>query len=428
MNDSSLYVLLGIILICLSAFFSASETAYSTMNVMRMRKYSEEDMKGAKKALAIYNNFEMTITTILICNNVVNIAMAAIATIFFVDNFQRLSADQSALASTAFVTIIVLIFGEVLPKNYAKAKPENYAMKTSAIMYMLIKLLKPVSFPIRKINKLFNKKVKHNVSVTEAELRKMIDYIEEEGVIEENESDLVRSALDFDDKIIGDVLTPRTDVIGLDIDSTQEEILEVIYQEKYSRIPVYRETIDNIIGVVHAREIFKQYIKEQEISLEKLMHNPIFVPKSMKMIKLLDELQAEKGHMAIVKDEHGGTSGICTMEDLLEQLVGDIWDERDTVEHRITEKDDKLIVSSDYELDELFETYLEDTKLPDTEYSTVGGWIYELIEEIPEVNDTYEYHDNKYTIDIKILEVINHKIELVELKITKNIDEEEMTI
>lgn len=428
MDSIGLYVLLLIVLVFLSAFFSSAETAFSTLNLLRIKKLSEDGNVKAKKAEVIAQNFEITISTILVCNNLVNIGLASITTIYFLIFFPEISSNLNAALSTIFVTIIVLILGEILPKSYSKNHPEKMALMISTTMLIIIKVLKPFIYPLYMLSNLMSKKQQDHISVTEDELRAMIDYIEEEGVIEEDESDLIRSALDFDDKTCGEVLTPRTDVRGLDVRMHQDEILAIIFEEKYSRYPVYEDSIDNIIGIVHERDIFTCAVKNHEFNLKAIIKEATFIPKSMKMSKLLAQLQATNAHMAIVKDEHGGTAGICTMEDLLEQLVGEIWDEHDEVIEKIKEINGNLVVSDDFELAELFEDYLENEKIPDTEYSTVGGWVYQLIEEIPVVNSKYLYRGEYYEIEITILEIENYSIDKLELKITPLEQDEEKVI
>lgn len=421
MDITGLSIILAVLVLC-SGFFSGAETAYTSLNRVRVKMLAEANDKKAQRTLLIFDNFDITITTILFCNNVVNIATASLGTVMLIKLFPTLSDNTVALISTLAITVVVLIFGEVLPKNYAKAHTEKFALATSGILLLIIRVLKPFSYPILKINKVAT--IIYGVDETEAsttenELKAYIDSIEEEGVIEEEEGELVRSVLDFDETTIGEILTPRTDIIGIDISIDQDELLEIILSEKFSRLPLYDDSLDNIIGLIYERDILVYLAKGKEINLKCMMRDAYFVPKSMKASSLLKYLQARNAHMAIVLDEHGGTCGLITMEDLLEEIVGEIWDEHDEVVEKIIEKDGYLIVQYDQPIDDLFDEYLEGETLPDTEYPTVGGWVYELLEVIPSEGDIVVYETEHANLEMSVIEVDNNRIEKLKIIITK---------
>lgn len=422
MDTTGLSIILAILLV-LSGFFSSAETAYTSLSRVKIKMLADESNKKAQKALLIFDNFDITITTILFCNNVVNIATASISTILIIMIAPDLSNDMAALVSTIGVTVIVLIFGEVLPKNYAKYHSEKWALNIAGILFLLIKILKPFSLPILKINKVFSKFYNTGdvteTSVTEDELKAYIDAIEEEGILEEEEGELVRSVLDFDETSIGDILTPRTDVVGIDVETTEEELLEIIFSEKYSRLPLYEDDLDNVIGLIYERDILVYLAKKQKINLREMFRPALFVPKSMKASSLLKFLQEKNAHMAIVIDEFGGTCGLITMEDLLEEIVGDIWDEHDVVVEKVVEQDGNLIVSNDYQLDDLFDDYLDGQTIPETEYTTVAGWVYELLEVMPEEGNKVEYVTDNYRLDMEVMQIESNRIEKLKIEITK---------
>ncbi len=424
MDTTGLWIILAILLV-LSGFFSSAETAYTSLNRVKIKVMADENNRKAQKTLLIFDNFDITITTILFCNNVVNIATASIATILTIELFPKLSTDMIALISTLVVTVIVLIFGEVLPKNYAKYHSEKWALSISSVLLLLIKILKPFSVPILKVNKVFLRFYKTGEktesSVTEDELKAYIDAIEEEGVLEEEEGELVRSVLDFDETSIGDILTPRTDVVGIDIETPTDELLEIILNEKFSRLPLYEDDLDNVIGLIYERDILVHLAKEQKIDLRAMYRPALFVPKSMKASNLLKYLQEKNAHMAIVIDEFGGTCGVITMEDLLEEIVGDIWDEHDEVVEKVVERDGALVVSNDYQLDDFYSDYLENEQLPETEYTTVAGWVYELLEVMPQEGNKVVYESDNYKLDMEVLKIDNNRIE--QLKITTTLFE-----
>ncbi|RSK29258.1 HlyC/CorC family transporter [Bacillus sp. HMF5848] len=384
-------------LIFLSAFFSSSETAFSSVNKIRLRNYVDENRRGSKKALYIAENFDTALSTILVGNNIVNIAAASISAKVAVDMF----GESGLIYSTVIMTILVLIFGEILPKSFAKEKAEEFTLAISGIMMFLIKALYPITTIFLKIKQLASKLIKSDSetpSVTEEEIKVMIDLSEEEGVIDNKEKELVHRSLDFNDILVGEILTPRIDMISVDVNQSIEEILQIFLEERYSRIPVYEDSIDNIIGILSEREFLSHLVQNKDFEIRSLLRNPFFVVESLKISTLLPELQKHKIHMAIVVDEFGGTSGLITLEDILEEIVGEIWDEHDDAVKIFTKIDDHLYeFNAELPLDDFSELmHLEELE---SSSHTLGGWILELLERIPENGETLDYQHLSITVD-----------------------------
>ena len=381
-----------VVLLFLSAFFSSSETAFSTANSIRMKNYVEEKRKGARKALYIMEHYDKTLATILVGNNFVNIASTTICAIIF----GRLIVNPTLanILNTVIMTIIVLIFGEILPKAMAKANAEKFALRFSGIMFVLIKVMYPITILFMLLQKAVLKKSKaeDNPTVTEDELESIIDTMEEEGVLDANDADIFQGVMDLDEQSIYDIMTPRVDVIAVSIDSKIEELQKVFLESGYSRLPVYEEDKDHMIGIVHIKDFIAKVLNKDKFVIKDIMSEPIFVSENMKAKELIRKMQQEKKHMAIVIDEHGGTSGIVTFEDVMEEMVGDIYDEHDDeviVPSLIKVSDNTYDVDPDINLEDLFEQ-LEIENVPETEYSSLGAYLYELCENLPEVNQKLE--------------------------------------
>ncbi|MBR2175449.1 MAG: HlyC/CorC family transporter [Clostridia bacterium] len=390
------------VLVMFSAFFSAAETAYSSVSKVRMKNYAENGSKKAKKALDIIEHYDKALSTILVGNNIVNIASSALATLLFVS---FLGDAVGTLVSTIVITVVVLICGEVLPKNYAIENSEKICMATASVLYFLIVILTPVTFLLLKLKDMFvsvmskNKGGDKTPTVTEDELKYIVESIEEEGVLEEQESELVQSALDFDEKTAYDILTPRVDMVAVDIQDSCEEILDIIVSERYSRIPVYRDNIDNIIGVLHTRDYLEAMLKDEPVDLEKLIQPAYFIYRSKKLSSLLADFKYKRLHLAVVTDDYGGTLGIVTMEDLLEQLVGDIWDEDEEVEHKFKKlSENEYEISGDMNIDDMLELVDKDDRYIDSDSKSVGGWVIEQIGDIPDKGSQFRYKELFITV------------------------------
>ncbi|MEH7444094.1 hemolysin family protein [Bacillus sp. JJ1122] len=415
-----LIILLGV-LILLSAFFSSAETAFSSVNRIRLRNYVSEGRSGSKNALYISENFDDALSTILVGNNIVNIAAASISAKVATDIF---GPSTGLLISTFGMTILILIFGEILPKSIAKENAESYSLKISGILLMLIKILTPVNFLFSKlkasVSKVFSKDGEVTPSVTEEEIKVMVDISEEEGVINKNERELVHRSLEFNEILVGEVLTHRMDMITIEVNQPLEEIKEIFLTERFSRIPVYEENIDNIIGFLSEREFFAELIQHNEVNVRELLRQPMFVVKSMKVATLLPELQRTKSHMAIVVDEFGGTSGLITLEDILEELVGEIWDEHDEKINIMTKIDENTYeFDAQFDLDDFAELF--NVPMPETTYHNLGGWIFETLESIPENGDTFDYENLK----IIVQEVESHRIRKIKVERMPVVETEE---
>lgn len=395
-----MYVVL-IVLIFLSGFFSSSETAYASLNKIRIKSYAENGNKKAKTALDIADRFEEMISAILIGNNVVNIAASSIGTVLAT---AMLGEAYGPLVSTVVMTILVLIFGEVLPKCYGKQNSEFIALNVGGILKFLMKLFSPLIFLLVKLQNLVTKLTSKNKgasepSVTEEELMYIIENIEEEGVINEDESELVQSALKFNDITVKEVLTHRVDIAAVDINDDIDNIIDLVIKERFSRMPVYDKTIDKIVGILYTKDLLEEKILGKEIDLRNMISKPIFVHKTKKIFELLNEFKSNKHHIAIVTDDYGGTMGIVTMEDMLEELVGEIWDEDEIAVDDITKTtDNSYVVNGDTSISDFVENLGLNEKDIDTDYDYVSGWVLEMLGHIPEVDEYFTFNDLKVTV------------------------------
>lgn len=413
-STNGLSYLFLLILLALSSFFSGSETAFSSLNKIRLKNYSDEGNAKARRALKISEDFDKVLSTILVGNNVVNMASASLATVLATSLF---GASGAAIA-TICMTILVLIFGEILPKSLAKENSESMAMAFGGLLSVFMKLLSPIVFLFVKLKDLSMHLIHHGQSqptVTEEELKYIVDSIEQEGVLEEQESDLVRSALDFDEIMVQEILTPRVDLTAISADVSLQEALKTVLETNYSRIPVYRGTIDNIIGVLQVRDLLEAIVSSNETRLSHLVSDCIYIHKTMRISKLLTELKAQKMHLAVVTDDYGGTMGIVTMEDVLEQLVGEIWDESDEVVNEFVKTgENTYLVSGDMNVYSLLEDLEIDDRDFDSDYNTVGGWAMEMLGHIPQEGEQYVYKNLTVTVMVveeqRILSLRVHKI------------------
>lgn len=376
-------IILICILLALSAVCSATETAFSSANRIRLKNMAASGKKSAQKALDITENFDRALTAILIGNNVVNISSSSLATVVFTEKF----GSGSVAYATLVMTVLVLIFGEILPKSLAKENAESFSMAMSAPLSVFIIIVTPAIWFFSGIKKLANKMLgssKHQPSVTEEELKYIIDEIETEGVLEEQESDLVRSALDFDETTIDEVLVPRVNVIGVEMHADIEKIKQVFIDNCYSRIPVYDRTIDSIVGIIHQADFFKMYLSG-ESDLESIMNQPVFIPENKCISEVMKLMQKKKVHMAVVVDQYGGTEGICTLEDIIEELVGDIYDERDEEDSSfVCLSDNSWQVSAELSVSDFLEKAQLEEQLIEADSNSLGGWVVEQLDRFPE--------------------------------------------
>lgn len=386
-----------LVLIALSAYFSASETAFSSVNKIRMKNYADSGSSRAKIALEIAENYDRTISTILVGNNVVNIASASIATIIATGLF----GPSGAAISTFLTTVVVLIFGEILPKSYAKENSEHFALKTAPILRFIIRILSPVVKIFLLLQEAMGRlsRSEKAPSVTEEELKYIIDTIEEEGVMAEGEVELVQSAIDFNDITVQEVLTHRVDMVAIDIGDEMGKIIETVMRERYTRLPVYEKTADHIIGILQSRDLLEAVVRGEEINLRLMLAEPLFVHKTKKIGPLLTDFKRERVHIAIVTDDYGGTMGIVTMEDLLEELVGEIWDEDEEVAQEfLPQPDGSYLVSGDMDIEDFFEEFEYENKDFDSEFTAMSGWALEMFERLPEVGESFTFDGFTITV------------------------------
>lgn len=382
-------IVIGLLILC-SSFFSCIETAFSCVSTARLKNEESKGNKKARNALFITENFDKALTTILIGNNVVNLGCSSLATVLCMNIFQNFAAA----ISTGLTTLLVLIFGEIIPKCIGKEKSETVALNTAIILKGIMIVLTPLSFLFIAIKtgalKLLNIR-NDSPTVTEDELKYIIEHSENEGVLEEEESEMVQSALEFDEKSAFEVLTPRVDMLALDIDDDFETNKNKILTERYSRVPVYKENLDNILGILYTRDYLEELIEGKTPDIKLLINDAFFTYKSRKLSALMNDLRKNQVNMAIVTDEYGGTLGIVTMEDLIEEIVGEIYDEDEDIEKEYTKlRENCYFVSGDLDFDQLLELTDREDFDNDTESHTVGGFIFEHMGRIPKVGDKFE--------------------------------------
>ncbi|MCH5298448.1 MAG: HlyC/CorC family transporter [Ruminococcus sp.] len=413
MEVQSWQIIVIILCILLSAFFSSVETAFSFVNNIRIQSYADDGNKKAKNVLYIINNFDKALTAILICNNIVNLGCSSLATVVCLELF----GDIGSAIATGATTLLVLTFGEIIPKCLAKEHSEGYSLASAGMLKAITIVLTPIVFLFVKLKEAALKVAgtkEEAPSVTEDELKQIVENIEEEGVIEESESEMVQSVLDFDDKTVLEILTPRVDMTAIDITDSPEKLKHIVMESRYSRIPVFKETIDHIIGILHTRDYLEELANGYEPNIGKLIQPAYFVFNNQNLSKILSEFKRKRIHMAVVTDEYGGTLGIVTMEDLLEEIVGEIWDEDEEIENACTKiSDTQYIVSGDMPLEDLFELADIDHDDVETDAVTVGGFILEHLSAIPRRKAKYRYEN----IELIVQQVNSQRIIAVNVTI-----------
>ncbi len=415
-----------VVLVLLSGFFSGTETAFSCANKMKLKTYATQGKKNAKAVYAFADEkYDKLVTAILIGNNIVNLTASALGTILFAKLIA--DADLATTLSTAVLTVVVLLFGEITPKYLASVYPE----KMCFLFYPLMQFFYWLLFPLSKIFDLYKAglakifKLKKDDTVTDEEILSLVEEAEESGALREDESELVRSALEFDDLKVEDILVPRVDVYAVEEDTDVEEVRELFERTGYSRLPVYKETIDNVVGLIHERDFYTAYVKGEK-QIGHLVQEIVFTTEHTRISLLLKQLQKQKIHMAAVSDEYGGLVGIVTLEDILEELVGEIWDEHD--------EEDVLfgkVAEGEYWLDgkcsleECFELY-EDEELvipEECESNTVGGWVTEMYGGIPPVGEVLTYR----RLELRIVKATKQKVLRIRAKLSPETEEKEKT-
>ena len=406
MDSGSISIILSLAgLLMMSAYFSATETAYSSLRKVRLKNLAADGNRRAELALQIASDFDRLLSTILIGNNIVNITAASLSTVLFVKYF----GNAGVTISTVVMTLLVLIFGEISPKSLAKETPEKFAMLVAPITRFFMVILAPFNLFFANWKILLAKifKVDGDRGITEEELLTIVDEAQQDGGINEQEGELIRSVIEFDDLEAIDIFTPRVDVVAVEENTPQEEIAEIFRETNFSRLPVYQNSIDNVIGVIHQKDFYNHVIYAGE-PLESIIKPAVFITKSMKISRALELLQQSKSHIAIITDEYGGTAGIVTMEDILEELVGDIWDEHDEVIEEFEQlSDGEYKVKTSASLQELFDILEIDE---DVGMLKVGSWVIEQLGKIPNEGESFIYKNLTVTVahtdSQRVLEVI----------------------
>lgn len=417
MNDDTVSILLIVACVIMSGYFSATETAFSSLNRIRVKNMAEKGDSRAELVLRMSENYDSLLSTILIGNNIVNIACASMATLLFA---KWLGNDVGPSVSTAVTTVVVLIFGEVSPKSIAKESPEAFAKFSAPFLHVLMILLTPFNFLFRQWKKLLSR-IFHssdNQTLTEEELLTIVDEAEQEGGIDTQEGSLIRNAIEFTETQAIDVLTPRIDLTAVSVDDSKDDIAAVFAETGYSRIPVYRDSIDHIIGILYQKD-FHNYVYHTDKDISTIIRPAIYVTENKLIGELLQDLQKNKSHLAVVMDEFGGTVGIVTMEDILEELVGEIWDEHDEVVEEIRQTgENEYEVLGHTNAEKLFELLDIDKEL---DVVTVSGWVMDELARIPEVGDAFHYEN----VDVTVLAMDGKRVEKIKVVVTPDSEEDE---
>ena len=401
-------------LVCLViyAYFSATETAFTTFNKIKMKMMAEKGDKRAATVLELSENFDTLISTILIGNTLVNTLSASMATIFFTKLLKNLDEDISALIASVIMTVVVLVFSELSPKTLAKNAPDKFALFSAPIIKVIQHVLKPLTFLFQKWQTLLSKvfKPQEDTGMTEEELISIIEEAEEDGGIDEEEGTLIKSAIEFGDLEVGDIFTPRIDITALPSNADKDTVARTFSESGYSRIPVYEGDIDNVVGILYYKD-FYSLVKDKNVAIDEIIKPVIYVAKTQKVNDLMKELQEKQLHLAVVMDEYGSTAGIVTLEDILEEIVGDIWDEHDEIIEEIKEiSDGEYEVSGMTNIEKLF----DELDLPfddELDAATANGWAMAVLERIPEEGDSFEHMGLK----VNVLKMDGKRIETLHI-------------
>ena len=391
------YVLIAFLLVC-SAFFSSTEIAYASANPSRLRKAAETGSKNGKWALQISENYNKILCTILIGNNLVNIASSSVATVIAME----LVGDAGVAIATGVMTVLLLIFGEILPKQLAKQFCDKYALFSAPLLRLLSIITAPLVWLFMKMIALVSKvwaRAKTDDSITYDDLMTMVEMVEEEGILEDTSVELLQAAIEFDDIEVHKVITHRMKMTALDINDPIEKSIETALASEYSRIPVYEDSIDNIIGILPVSVLLKELLDNPTPDIRAMLTEPLFVPQTKKLPEVLNKMRQVKVHLAVVTDDYGGTLGIATMVDILEELVGEIWDETDEIEPEVVEvTEENLLVEGDMLMVDFLDYLEEEDSEFDDDFTTVNGWATEILDKYPEVNDTFTYRNYQITV------------------------------
>lgn len=389
-----------IIAICVffSAYFSATETAFTSLNRIRLKNMANDGNQKAREVLELSENYDSLLSTILVGNNIVNIALSSTATVLFIGLYPK----YGATIATAVATIVVLIFGEISPKSLAKEHPEKFAMFAAPFIKLLMFILKPINYLFSLWKKLLAKVFNADGSrpITEDELLTIVEEAETEGGIDEGQSELIQNAIEFNNLEAWDVLTPRVDIMAIEVDEDEDEVAKMFLETGFSRLPVYEDDLDNIVGVLNQKD-FHNHIKGGRAAISEWVKPVIFVAGSMRIAQLLRKLQTVKTHIAIIVDEYGGTSGLVTMEDIIEELIGEIYDEHDAVELQdiVQQQDGSYRVLCGTNIDKMFDYFDVEEEIDAT---TVNGWVVLQLDKLPSVGDHFVYKADYKEFDVTV--------------------------
>ena len=409
--DSSTVAMLAALaaLIALSAYFSATETAFTSLNRIRLKTRADDGDKRAARTLALAADYDRLLSTLLIGNNIVNNVATTIGAVLFI---KLIGSAKGPTVSATVLTVVILVFGEVTPKSLAKERPEAWAIAATPLLRVLAVVLTPVNFLFTQWKKLLRVLLRHqdDDGITEEELMGMVDQAETEGSLDQHESDLIRNAIEFNDMEVSEILTPRVDLEALADTATMEEAAAMYASSGFSRLPIYHDSIDNIIGVLHEKDFYAAYCRGVK-RLSELKSSVLYTTETARISDLLRQLQQNKVHMAVVVDEYGGTQGIVTMEDILEELVGEIWDEHDEEEVFLRKiAPDTWLVDAGMDFDDFAEFFQLKT---DSEMVSVSGWVMEQFGRVPEAGDSFVFEN----LTVRVTRVENHRIE--EIQVTR---------
>ena len=400
--DSMILLAVVVLMVVMSAYFSATETAFTSLNRIRLKSRAENGDRKAEKTLALAEDYDKLLSTILIGNNIVNNVAATLSTLLFIKLIDDVNGPP---VSAVVLTAVVLIFGEISPKSLAKESPEAFAMFSAPLLRLLMALLTPLNFVFglwkKLLTKLFHKE--RDEGITDEELVTMVEEAEDQGGLDKEESQLIRSAIRFDDLEAGDILTPRVDVVAVEDTATLEEITSVFAAEGYSRLPVYHESVDDIVGVLHQKDLFSARFHGRT-QLEPLIRPVLHITTGTKIDDLMRQFQRTKTQMAVVVDEYGGTEGILTMEDIVEELVGEIWDEHDEVVELFSKQPDgSYLIACSADLDDMYDLF---EVAGECDAATVSGWVLEQLGKVPEVGDRFTWEN----LDVTVTKAEHHRV------------------
>ena len=418
MDSSSIGMIVALlILVAMSAYFSATETAFTSLNRIRLKSKADDGDLRAAKTLAMAEDYDKLLSTILIGNNIVNNVATTISAVLFID---LMGQERGPALSAIILTVVILIFGEITPKSLAKESPESWAMSSLPLLKFFLLILTPLNFLFTQWKKLISLLFhsSDDNAITEEELVGMVDQAQTEGGLDEHESDLIRNAIAFNDMEVSEILTPRVDLVAVEDDATMDQAAALFTESGYSRLPVYHDTIDNIVGVIHEKD-FYQARSRKEDRLNLIKTPVLYTTGTAKISELLRILQRSKAHMAVVVDEYGGTEGIVTLEDIIEELVGEIWDEHDEVIETFQKQaDGSYLIACSANLDDMYDLFQVKGSC---EAATVSGWVLEQVGRVPEPGDRFQAEG----LDVTVTKVEHRRVLEIQVRVLKDEDREE---